>query len=582
MYRTDYCGRLSGEDVGRRVRLAGWVKRRRDLGGLTFVDLRDSTGVVQLIFSGSDPRLSIGHDLNREDVITVAGKVRPRGEKDVNPDMPTGEIEVEVEEIEVLNRALTPPFLVEGDGSDTTEETRLRFRYVDLRRERMQRNLRLRHRVFKGMRDYFSDNGFIEIETPFLTKSTPEGARDFLVPSRLAPGKFYALPQSPQLFKQLFMIGGIDRYFQLVKCFRDEDLRADRQPEFTQLDLEVSFPRGKDEIFEILEGMMQRLFGEVMGIELSTPFPRLSYRDALARYGSDKPDLRFGMEIHDLSSIVRGSGFRVFDAAVESGGKVLGINAPGCAGYSRGEIDKLQEVARREGAKGLAWIKLEAEPRSPIVKHLSSDALSGIIRALEAKQGDLILILAGDGIEEAMGALRLEIGRKEGLAQDGWNFLWVTDFPLFGLDEEGKLTSEHHPFTSPRADDLPRLESDPLSVLSEAYDLVLNGTELGSGSIRIHSRALQERIFKLLGISAEDAELRFGFFLRALEYGAPPHGGFALGVDRLVMMMAGERSLRDVIAFPKTTTGVCPLTEAPMPVEPAQLDELGLKLKDEG
>ncbi|HDJ29780.1 MAG TPA: aspartate--tRNA ligase [Candidatus Acetothermia bacterium] len=582
MYRTDYCGRLSGEDVGRRVRLAGWVKRRRDLGGLTFVDLRDSTGVVQLIFSGSDPRLSIGHDLNREDVITVAGKVRPRGEKDVNPDMPTGEIEVEVEEIEVLNRALTPPFLVEGDGSDTTEETRLRFRYVDLRRERMQRNLRLRHRVFKGMRDYFSDNGFIEIETPFLTKSTPEGARDFLVPSRLAPGKFYALPQSPQLFKQLFMIGGIDRYFQLVKCFRDEDLRADRQPEFTQLDLEVSFPRGKDEIFEILEGMMQRLFGEVMGIELSTPFPRLSYRDALARYGSDKPDLRFGMEIHDLSSIVRGSGFRVFDAAVESGGKVLGINAPGCAGYSRGEIDKLQEVARREGAKGLAWIKLEAEPRSPIVKHLSSDALSGIIRALEAKQGDLILILAGDGIEEAMGALRLEVGRKEGLAQDGWNFLWVTDFPLFGLDEEGKLTSEHHPFTSPRADDLPRLESDPLSVLSEAYDLVLNGTELGSGSIRIHSRALQERIFKLLGISAEDAELRFGFFLRALEYGAPPHGGFALGVDRLVMMMAGERSLRDVIAFPKTTTGVCPLTEAPMPVEPAQLDELGLKLKDEG
>ena len=582
MYRTDYCGRLSGEDVGRRVRLAGWVKRRRDLGGLTFVDLRDSTGVVQLIFSGSDPRLSIGHDLNREDVITVVGKVRPRGEKDVNPDMPTGEIEIEVEEIEVLNRALTPPFLVEGDGSDTTEETRLRFRYVDLRRERMQRNLRLRHRVFKGMRDYFSDNGFIEIETPFLTKSTPEGARDFLVPSRLAPGKFYALPQSPQLFKQLFMIGGIDRYFQLVKCFRDEDLRADRQPEFTQLDLEVSFPRGKDEIFEILEGMMQRLFGEVMGIELSTPFPRLSYRDALARYGSNKPDLRFGMEIHDLSSIVRGSGFRVFDAAVESGGKVLGINAPGCAGYSRGEIDKLQEVARREGAKGLAWIKLEAEPRSPIVKHLSSDALSGIIRALEAKQGDLILILAGDGIEEAMGALRLEVGRKEGLAQDGWNFLWVTDFPLFGLDEEGKLTSEHHPFTSPRADDLPRLESDPLSVLSEAYDLVLNGTELGSGSIRIHSRALQERIFKLLGISAEDAELRFGFFLRALEYGAPPHGGFALGVDRLVMMMAGERSLRDVIAFPKTTTGVCPLTEAPMPVEPAQLDELGLKLKDEG
>ncbi len=580
MYRTEYCGRLTKDDIGRQVTLAGWVKRRRDLGGLTFVDLRDSSGVVQLIFQGDDPRLSDGHTLNREDVITVKGKVRSRGEKDVNPEMPTGEIEVEVEELEILNRSLTPPFLVEGDGSDTTEETRLRFRYVDLRRERMQRNFRLRHRVFKGIRDYFSENGFLEIETPVLTKSTPEGARDFLVPSRLSPGKFYALPQSPQLFKQLFMIGGIDRYFQLVKCFRDEDLRADRQPEFTQLDLEVSFPRGKDEIFEILEGMMSRLFAEVMGIDLPIPFPRLSYREALARYGSDKPDLRFGMEIHDLSSIVRGSGFRVFDTAVESGGKVLGINAVGCAGYSRSTIDKLQEIAMREGAKGLAWIKLEDEPRSPIVKHLSSDALSGIIRELRANKGDLILILAGERIEEAMGALRLEVGRKENLAQQGWNFLWVTDFPLFGLDEEGKLTSEHHPFTSPRAEDLPRLESDPLSVLSDAYDLVLNGTELGSGSIRIHSRALQERIFNLLGISKEEAELRFGFFLRALEYGAPPHGGFALGVDRLVMMMAGEKSLRDVIAFPKTTTGVCPLTEAPMPVEPAQLDELGIKLKD--
>ena len=582
MQRTDYCGRLTQSDIGRRVSVAGWVNRRRDLGKLTFVNLRDSTGVVQLLFSGDDPALAAAHTLNREDVIGVTGTVVARGEKDVNPEMATGAIEIHVEKLEVLNRSRTPPFLVDGDGSDTTEETRLRFRYVDLRRERMQHNLRLRHRVFKAMRDYFSANGFLEVETPFLTKSTPEGARDFLVPSRLAPGKFYALPQSPQLFKQLLMIGGVDRYFQLVKCFRDEDLRADRQPEFTQLDLEISFPHGKDEIFTLLEGMMHTLFTEIMGIELTIPFPRLAYREAIAKYGSDKPDLRFGMEIHDLSPIVRESGFRVFSSAIANGGKVIGINAPGCAGYSRAAIDHLQTIAVDEGAKGLSWIKVTDEPHSPLAKYLTAAELAGIIDEFAAKPGDLILIVAGTDLEQALGAVRVAIGRQEKLAQGEWNFLWVTDFPLFDRDENGNLTSEHHPFTAPRAEDLPQLDSEPLSVLSEAYDLVLNGTELGSGSIRIHSRALQERIFNLLGISKKEAELRFGFFLQALEYGAPPHGGFALGVDRLVMMMAGERSLRDVIPFPKTTTGVCPLTEAPMPVAPEQLDELGLQLKQRG
>ena len=581
MQRTGYCAKLSKSDIGREVTLCGWVQRRRDLGNLTFVNLRDSSGIMQLLFSGDGARIEDAHTLNREDVIAVTGTVQARTEKDINPSMATGEIEMQVDRLEILNRSETPPFLIEGDGSDTTEETRLRYRYVDLRRDRMQRNLTLRHRVFKSIRDYYSDAGFLEIETPFLTKSTPEGARDFIVPSRMSPGHFYALPQSPQLFKQLFMIGGIDRYFQLVKCFRDEDLRADRQPEFTQLDLEIAFPAEMDEIVTSLEEMLVKAFEDVLSTDLRSPFPRLTHAEALARYGTDKPDLRFEMQIVDLASLVRGSGFRIFDAALEEGGRVAGIHAAGCARYSRSTLDRMQEIAVGAGAAGLLWMKVNDEITSPLTKHLSDEMLAAIVEAFSAKNGDLILILAGTGIELALGELRSTIGRDEGLAEPGWKFLWVTDFPLFGRGEDGKLSSVHHPFTAPRVTDIDRLEKESLAVLSEAYDLVLNGTELGSGSLRIHTRELQERIFHLLGISSQEAEKRFGFFLRALDYGAPPHGGFALGLDRLVMMMAAEDSLRDVIAFPKTTTGSCPLTEAPMPVERAQLDELNLMLKKE-
>ncbi|MCI2425864.1 aspartate--tRNA ligase, partial [Candidatus Acetothermia bacterium] len=479
------------------------------------------------------------------------------------------------------NRARTPPFLTEGTGEDTTEETRLRFRYVDLRRERMQRNLRLRHQVFKMIRDFFDKQGFIEIETPLLTKSTPEGARDFLVPSRVEPGKFYALPQSPQLFKQLLMIGGIDRYFQLAKCFRDEDLRSDRQPEFTQLDLEIAFPRGKEEIISLLEAMFGQLFRCILDIQLPQRFPCLSYHEAIARYGSDKPDLRFGMEIKDISHLVQGCGYRIFTDTLATGGKVLGINACGCGRYSRSQIDQLQKQSLAAGAGGLLWIKIGEEISSPLIKFITTESLQEIISLFDASSGDLILIVAGEGMEPVLGSLRSMIARQEKMESDSWHFLWVTDFPLFERTEAGELTSSHHPFTSPNQQDIVMLESRPLAVLANSYDLVLNGVELGSGSIRIHSRALQERIFALLGLDKEEMEERFGFFLRALEYGAPPHGGFALGLDRCIMMMAKESSIRDVIAFPKTTTGLCPLTNAPISVTKEQLDELKLQQQNE-
>jgi aspartyl-tRNA synthetase len=579
MDRDSDCGRLTVEDLGKTVTLAGWVQRRRDLGALTFVDLRDSTGVAQLLVDGEDPQLAEVHSLNREDVIIVRGTVAERSEGNINPEMKTGRIEARVERLEVLNRSLTPPFLVEGDGADALEETRLRFRYVDMRRERIQRNLRLRHAVFQAMRAELSARGFLEIETPVLTKSTPEGARDFLVPSRFAKGAFYALPQSPQLFKQLFMIGGVGRYFQLVKCFRDEDLRADRQPEFTQLDLEIAFPRGVDEVFETLEAVLARSVRDARGEELEIPFPRMTHAEAIARYGSDKPDPGAGMELAEIGDIVVGQGFRLFDRASENGA-VVAVSAPGCAGYSRGQLDELQDTAVAAGAGGLLWIKVGETLESPLAKHLSPERLEQVVRRVDAKPGDLVLIVAGEDAHRPLGEVRRAVIRREGLAPPGLRFGWITDFPLFERDDEGRITSSHHPFSAPKPEHLDRLETDPLAALSEAYDLVLNGTELGSGSIRIHQRPVQERIFRVLGIEEAEAEGRFGFFLRALEYGAPPHAGFALGIDRWIMMLAGESSLRDVIAFPKTTTGVCPLTEAPMPIDAAQLAELGLAPKE--
>ncbi|MEW5826056.1 MAG: aspartate--tRNA ligase [Candidatus Bipolaricaulota bacterium] len=574
--RTAGCGQLSASNVGQAVELAGWVHRRRDFGKITFVDLRDRTGHVQLVFESDRPGLGDAHTLNREDVLSIRGTVARRTEANVNPEMKTGDIEVRVETLSIENRSKTPPFLIEGDGSDATEETRLRYRYVDLRRERLQRALELRHRTFQATRNYFASRGFLEVETPVLTKSTPEGARDFLVPSRIHRGSVYALPQSPQLFKQLLMVGGLDRYFQLVKCFRDEDLRADRQPEFTQLDLEMSFPRGKDEVFEILEGAVATVFREVLGVDLQTPFPRLAHADAIARFGIDKPDLRFGMEIRDVSTVVRTSSFRVFRDGLAEGGKVAGLLVEGGSNTSRAALDELQSLAVGAGAKGMLWLKLEGDVVSPIAKHLSPEETSGLIAAFGASSGDLVLLLAGRDIERPLGELRLAVARQRNLTSDAWNFLWVTDFPLFELDEEGRLTSAHHPFTAPHAEHIARLETEPLALLSDAYDLVLNGTELGSGSVRIHSRGLQERIFHLLGISPEEAELRFGWFLQGLDYGAPPHAGFALGMDRLTMLMAREASLRDVIAFPKTANGMCPLTEAPMPASEGQMQELGI------
>ena len=584
MRRTHHCWELGAADVGKEVVLMGWVHRRRDHGGVIFVDLRDREGITQVVFNPKVDRKihAKAHEIRNEYVLAVRGKVDPRPADMVNPKLKTGEIEVTVNELKILNAANTPPFLIE-DQIDASETVRLKYRHLDLRRSAMQKNLMLRHRVTAAVREYMNKNGFLDLETPFLTRSTPEGARDYLVPSRVNPGEFYALPQSPQIFKQLFMIAGFDRYYQIVRCFRDEDLRADRQPEFTQIDIEMSFV-GEEDVMNLTEGMMDRVFKDVLGIKLKRPFTRLTYDEAVGRFGLDKPDCRFGFELKDISDIVAGSDFKVFADAVKKGGIVKALNAKGCIDFSRKEIDDLIQFVGVYRAKGMAWIKVkEREWQSPIVKFFSEQEKQALAERIEMEPGDLVFFVADQPkiVNESLGHLRNHLGKNLGLIDEkAYQFLWVTRFPMFEYDEnEKRLQALHHPFTSPLEEDYKQLADEPLSVKSRAYDLVLNGFEIGGGSIRIHQRSIQEKVFEALNMDRETYEGKFGFLLEALDSGAPPHGGIAIGYDRLVMLMCGESSIRDVIAFPKTQKAACLLTQAPSQTSKAQLDELYLKLK---
>jgi aspartyl-tRNA synthetase len=584
--RSHYCGQVDDSLIGEQISVTGWVHRRRDHGGVIFVDLRDREGLLQVVFDPDTPDIfAEAERIRGEYVLAVKGLVRPRPEGTVNPNMATGKVEVLAQELTTLNDSETPPF---HHDEHANEEVRLKYRYLDLRRENMLENLRLRHRVTQEMRNFLDANGFVDVETPMLTRATPEGARDYIVPSRTHAGKFFALPQSPQIFKQLLMMSGLDRYYQIVRCFRDEDLRADRQPEFTQLDVEMSFVE-EDDVTGAMEELVRTLFKQVMDVDLPQPFPRMTHAEAIQRFGSDKPDLRIPLELVEVADLMESVEFKIFAGpAKDTEGRVAALRLAGGSELSRKEIDDYTDFVGRYGAKGLAYIKVNDTAKgrdglqSPILKHLSDDAVAGIMERTAAEAGDLIFFGADKAhiVNDALGALIVKLGEDKGLIAEGWQPLWVVDFPMFEKDHQsGRWTSLHHPFTSPATEDPEELKADPANVLSRAYDMVLNGSEIGGGSIRIHDRAMQSAVFELLDIGKEEAEEKFGFLLTALQYGCPPHGGIAFGLDRIVMLMAGAESIRDVIAFPKTQTASCPLTNAPGQVSAEQLKETGIRLR---
>ena len=585
--RSHMCGDINEKMAGEKVTVMGWVQRRRDLGQLIFIALRDRTGIVQAVADGNSEKAVFekAETIRSEFVVAITGTVALRTEENINENMKTGKIEILAEDLRILSESETTPFQIE-ENITVNDELRLKYRYLDLRRPNIFRNIKLRHNVTHVVRDFLDKEGFLEIETPMLTRSTPEGARDYLVPSRVHPGNFYALPQSPQLFKQLLMVSGMDRYFQIARCFRDEDLRADRQPEFTQIDMELSFI-DIDDILDINERLIKRVFKEVLNVDVPTPFRRMTWKEGMERFGSDKPDMRFGMELKNITDIVKGTDFAVFKNAIEAGGSVRAINANGCGKMPRKQIDQLVEFVKTYKAKGLAWIVVNEDGsiKSQIAKFFTDEKMAEIVTAMDAKPGDLILICADKDkiVFDSLGALRLEMARRLDLTKpDDYNFLWITEFPMFEYsEEENRWVAEHHPFTSPMDEDLDLLDTDPGAVRAKAYDMVLNGVELGGGSIRIHRQDIQKKIFELLGFTDEEAENKFGFLLTAFKYGVPPHGGLAFGLDRMVMLMAGASTIRDVIAFPKVKDASCLLTDAPNVVDKAQLDELEIAVKEE-